>query len=339
MKTRSFAIAGTDAAMTGIRNMLSNHPRLVRSSGSARIALSSFVLAGMVLPLPACSDNEPKYQVPDNDRVVTISAGDLGVEPATFSQCGVHTLFSEPTRGEFPSAICIVRVESFVDLNSKRLLRIVPLPVHHAVYWNHLFDELPAVREVVFLGKPGLDPRGYGYEDILDVARARECGLCMIYARLEETDADAEYAGILWNTHDRKALATVRVPVVLPPEVVEDINEDEDTDSAVAEADFRSEQEFRRLVRDLVWDVAKQDVAETGAEQNPWKEYTPTIPYYDRYRYPGIDQPIPYNSPGKTPKESDGVTPVGEATPTDEPLHETPGDGTRVAGEPLNGDE
>ncbi len=329
--------------MTKSRFLTRNDISTGASSGRRRVTCTSSSLVATLLMIAGCSNSNdaPKYQVPSTDRVVSISAADLGVEPVTFSRCGAHTLFSEPTQGEFPSAVCVVRVESFENESDQRRLRIVPLPVHHAVYWNHLFDELPAVREIVFLGKPGLDPRGYGWEDILDVSLAREAGLCMIYARLEDTDADAEYAGILWNTRKRTALATVRVPVVLPADVLESLEEDEDCDSAIAEADFRSEQEFRRLVRDLVWDIARQDVAVNGGELNPWKEYVPPFPGYDRHRFPGLEQPIPYNSPGRTKKrdsskadepESD-VIPVDDETPGLSPL------GTRVAGDPQNVDD
>ncbi|MBK8266922.1 MAG: hypothetical protein IPK83_00890 [Planctomycetes bacterium] len=141
--------------------------------------------------------------------------------------------------------------------------------------------------EAVFLGKPGLDPRGCQRDDILNVALGADCELCLIYARVEETDADAEYAGILWNTRTRTAMATVRTPVILPIQVAAELKEDPNCDRAIAEADFRSEQDFRRMVRDLMWDIASHDVAYAGKDTNPWKNYVPPMPpMYDRYRFP-----------------------------------------------------
>lgn len=253
-----------------------------------------------------CSQNEtaPKYQVDSGDQVVTVLADDLGVSIDLFSRAGAHSLLVEASRGQFPSGICIVRIEARLSADGHRTLAVLPLPSQHAIYWNHLFDELPSIREVVFLGKPGLDPRGCARSDILRVASARDCGLCLIYAREEESDADAEYVGVIWNTRTQAAVATIRTPVVLPPDVVERLKEDATCDRAITEADFRSEQEFRRFVRDIVWDIARSDVADAARETSPWKDYVPTYPpLFDRYRIPGMERPEPYNSPGLKSKD------------------------------------
>lgn len=273
-------------------------------SARARAAFLLVLTAGL-----ACSQNEtaPKYQVDSGESVVNLTADDLGIDPALFDQTGAQPLWAEPTKGEFPAAICVVQVEAFVDSANSRKLRVVPLPSAHAIYWNHLFDELPVVREVVFLGKPGLDPRGCHRDDILRVANARDCALCLIYARIEETDADAEYVGILWNTATHLPLASVRTPVVLPIEVIEELKEEPDIDRAVAEADFRSEQDFRRMVRDIVWDFAGQDVASADKASNPWKNYVPPLPpMNDRNRFMPLERPVPYNSPGRSKRDHSG---------------------------------
>lgn len=276
-----------------------------------------------------CSQNEtsPKYQVVDEARVISVTAADFGVDSSVFDQVGKHALMAEPTQGQFPSGMCVTQIEAFKNESDQRKLRIVLMPSQHAIYWNHLFDELPSIREVVFLGKPGLDPRGCQRDDILNVALARDCELCLIYARVEETDADAEYAGILWNTRTRTAMATVRTPVILPIQVAAELKEDPNCDRAIAEADFRSEQDFRRMVRDLMWDIASHDVADAGKDTNPWKNYVPPMPpMYDRYRFPQFEKPVPYNSPGvERRKETRKTSTDDEAVPTttDDVLKET----------------
>ncbi|MBX3394432.1 MAG: hypothetical protein KF841_03600 [Phycisphaerae bacterium] len=253
-----------------------------------------------------CSRNEtaPKYQVQSGDQVVPVLADDLGISTELFTRAGAHSLLAEVSQGQLPSGICVVRIEARLGADGHRTLAVLPLPSQHAIYWNQLFDELPAIREVVFLGKPGLDPRGCTRGDILRVALARDCGLCLIYAREEESDADAEYVGVIWNTRTQAAVATIRTPVILPPEVVDRLKEDATCDRAITEADFRSEQEFRRFVRDVVWDIARNDVADAAREISPWKDYVPAYPpLFDRYRVPGLERPEPYNSPGLKPKD------------------------------------
>lgn len=242
-----------------------------------------------------CSDQSltSKYQIAVEEKVVPVRAEDLGVSDAVFGRVGFHLLKSKPTFGRFPAGLCVARVTAFMPKKGKsRSLRVSKPPVHHAIYWNHLFDELSAIREVVFLGKPDLDPRGYDLTEVVQSAANLECDFCIVYAKLENSDADAEYVGVLWDTSKSEPIAVLRTPVVLPSEYQEEPEEAQRTitDVGVREADFRAEQDFRRMVRDVVWDMVGRDQKAPTTQPSPWRmndedDYVPFFPRdYERYR-------------------------------------------------------
>ncbi|MCB9851483.1 MAG: hypothetical protein H6819_00185 [Phycisphaerales bacterium] len=221
------------------------------------------------------------YQAADRSMPVDVTPADLGI-PSTQSQAiGVKVLSGEASPGRFPAAMCVVRVVARTDANgSNRHLRIADFSAHHKVFWNQLFDEQPELREIIFLTPSGLDPRGYDRSAILEAAKLRGAELCIIYARIDSREADAEYIGALWDTRTMKPLLAMRSVGVLPADLAVELTAEKNQDEApmdpsVREADFRAEQEFRRMVRDAVWDIVEKDMGAGGGEKNPWKGYVP----------------------------------------------------------------
>jgi len=89
------------------------------------------------------------------------------------------------------------------------------------------------------------------------------------------------------------ALATFRIPVILPVDFVTSEQEDaddkdeEEIELALSEARFRAEQDLRRTVRDTLWDLARRDGAVLTTQPNPWRSGVPLFPRdYERYRNP-----------------------------------------------------
>ncbi|MBK8266921.1 MAG: hypothetical protein IPK83_00885 [Planctomycetes bacterium] len=126
---------------------------------SASRLFGSVFCAALVV---GCSQNEtsPKYQVVDEARVISVTAADFGVDSSVFDQVGKHALMSEPTQGQFPSGMCVTQIEAFENDSGQRKLRIVLMPSQHAIYWNHLFDELPSVLRGGLSGQAGAGSTG-----------------------------------------------------------------------------------------------------------------------------------------------------------------------------------
>jgi len=236
---------------------------------------------GCTMGVAACcacgGPDREHFRVERNETPVGITAQDLGVAPAVFSKVGVRNLAKSPQGNRFPAAICVSRVVARQGNNGNgRYLRLAEFSAHHAVYWNQLLDNQPGVREILFLTEGGLDPRGYDVDTILNAAHQRNADLCVIYARKESNEADAEYLGVLWDLRQREALLAIRVAVNLPPELAVRLAkqaEREDHDLRVEEADFRAEQQFRHLFRDAIWDLVEMDEDAPGNQANPWEGY------------------------------------------------------------------
>jgi hypothetical protein len=228
------------------------------------------------------SCNQPDrshYTIADRSTPVAVTANDLGIPATVAGSVGVQKLGGSSANGRFPAAICVARVVAREGGESRgRHLRIADFSAHHKVYWNQLLDEQPAVREVLFLTGAGLDPRGYDRHAILDAARLRGADLCVIYARVPTSEADAAYLGALWDVRDQTPLVGLRSVGVLPAELAVELAAEQDEsslDPSVREADFRAEQDFRRMFRDGVWDMVEADQGTKGGEQNPWRGYVP----------------------------------------------------------------
>ncbi len=236
-----------------------------------------FALAAMLLGTLAFGCSQPqtraKYATPCEETTVSVRAEDMGLPSDLRSEGGVVTLASGPPQGRFPTGLAVVRIDAFTGgRNDGRSLRLREIATHHAIYWGHLLDDLPAIREVVFPRTLGLDPRGYDAGEVLAAAARQNCGLCLIYAIVGDTDSDAEYVGGLWDAEKREPLVAFRTPVTLDPMLVKQLEKDEGPTSIVREADFRAEQNLRRLVRDAIWDLAKQDTGSPDLRPSPWRD-------------------------------------------------------------------
>lgn len=254
--------------------------------------LRSFGLVTLVatgLCLSGCSQRKTECQTASRDlkfspvcdlaeEVVDITSADLGVSDSALAQSGGTTLEGEASVGRFPTGLAVVRVEAVTKDDLARRLRVVPVAQYRDAYWNQEMSDLPELREVAMPRKFGLDPRGADWRSVLRVSLAQNCGLCLVYSQVHDTEADAEFVGVLWDTPTEKALATFRVPVQLPPEIRETYQKKKQWIALQSDAEFRAETELRRLVRDTLWDFAAKDADATTTQPNPWQTDLPLFP-------------------------------------------------------------
>jgi hypothetical protein len=241
-----------------------------------------------------CGSPVAKYEPPIDQDLVCITAADLGVSPEALAESGNLKLDTRGSVARFPTGVSVVRVESVMDERSaRRDLRVVEMATESAVYWCALWDDLPPVREVTPLRTLGLDPRGTRYEDLLRESLNIHCNLCIIYAQVNDTEADAEFVAVLWDVVNHNPLTAFRAPVNLTEEVRKASKKSHRGGKAVSEAEFRAEADLRRLVRNAVWDLVARDQASSTTQPSPWREYRPPPPPgflplfprdYDRFR-------------------------------------------------------
>ena len=258
----------------------------VRRLFRARLAASGLVGAWLVTSALGCGSPAQHYEARHPDDPVGVMPADLGLPAEALIADGRKVLDDQPSAGRFPTGVSVVRVAAAVEPESRRrYVRVAPLSTESAVYWMHLWDDLPPVREVSTLRTLSLDPRGITCGDLLQASANIDCGLCLVYARSEDTEADAEFVAVLWDAARRKPLASFRVPAVLPDDVRAACAKAEQHGRWTGEPEFRAEADLRLLVRDALWDVAARDRATPTTQPNPWEGYVPFQTYeYDRLR-------------------------------------------------------
>ncbi len=218
---------------------------------------------------PICSSEEEEVEV---------TSSDLGVSESALAHSGAATLDAEASSGRFPTGLAVVRVEAVTkDQAANRYLRVVPVAEYRDAYWKSEMADLPELREVAMPRTFGLDPRGADWRSLLQTAAAQDCDLCLIYSKVHDTEADAEFVGVLWSSSTEKALVTFRVPVQLPPEIRRKYEKKKHWIKLRSDAEFRAETELRRLVRDVLWDLVAKD-ADAATQPNPWETDVPLFP-------------------------------------------------------------
>ncbi|MFH1418725.1 MAG: hypothetical protein ABII12_10635 [Planctomycetota bacterium] len=240
---------------------------------------------------PGCNGvNEPeyqssecrtKYQTPLGDDVVTITAADMGLSGIDFPESGERILAAEVSQGRFPTGLAVTRVVAAMnEKDVERHLHVQPMPGHDAVYWGHMMEDLPSIREVCALRTYGHDPRGTDFHHLLKSSLDSQCDLLVVYAQVDDTDADAEFVASLYEARTVKPLAAFRVPVILPDEDRVKFEDDDEIDfvGLTAEAAFRAESDLRRLVRDTLWDLAERDAQGATTQPSPWRNELPLYP-------------------------------------------------------------
>lgn len=204
---------------------------------------------------------------------------DLGVAEGVMPDRGARILEKASTRGRFPAGVSVVRVAAFVgEDGARRYLEAEPMAVDRAVYWNHVFDDLPPIREVAVLRSLGIDPRGGSASDFLRESLNVDCDLCLIYAWVLDTPEDGEFAAVLWDARGKKPLATYRATARLPESVRKACLKHEHGASRLCAAEFIAEAELRRMVRDTMWDLVAHDGPSATTQPSPWRTEEPMWP-------------------------------------------------------------
>lgn len=224
--------------------------------------------------LLGCGAQPPRYDAGAKEDPVEITAEDLGVPAEAFTGYGAKAIEADPSTGRFPAGVSVVFVKAAKDEDGlRRYLRIAEMSTVDTVLWMHLWDDQPRIREVTRLRTLGMNPRGIGYEDLLRESVNIKCDLCLVYARVHETEADAEYVAVLWDAARRRVLATFRVPTFLPDDIREQCAKSKNRDRWSDEAETRAQADLRKSVCEAMWNIVAQDQVAPATQPNPWMKY------------------------------------------------------------------
>lgn len=260
------------------------------------MALPRIILTiSLALVFTGCHSKARTYTAPVSELPISVAPEDIGVTAGQFPSFGTKELDATPTMGRFPTGIAVVQVDAMTsEAKGTHLIQLASMSVERGAYWNQLLDDLPALREVIIHRTTGLDPRGVPYRAFLKKSVEKNCGLCLIYARVHVNDAEVEYVGVLWDVIHEKPLNVYRTVVTIeecrrddPKDA--DIEEDDDDYEEkkkewTSEAEFRAEADLRQFVRYSIWDMARRDGFEPTTQPNPWQTDRPIYPRNPRWR-------------------------------------------------------
>ncbi len=222
-----------------------------------------------------------RVQPPEDELgAVAVEPNDIGLTPEEVAGSGRHILDATPSSGRFPTGLSVVQVVATVDgPEVTRTVRPAQMAGDRQAYWLGLADDLPGMREVRLQRQRGLDPRGTGHREILDEALNSRCNLCLIYARVLDTNADAEYFGVLYDARSGTALAAFRSTANLQKQQRKACDRHEhEFDDGECISSYLAEARLRQMVRDTLWDLAKRDQREPTTQPSPWQTDLPLAP-------------------------------------------------------------
>lgn len=268
-----------------------------RSRETSTTRMLGAVLA-LALLVAGCSTGRTHDTIAESDSTIetpnglTAGAGmtpaALGIADTLELQQSLHELNSQPSTGRFPAGIAVARLDPAPDPSrAASSIRVSKMAPDRAVYWTHLTDTLPAIREVTILRDLGIDPRGGRFEDVLRQALAVNCELCLLYGQVSQYDTDAEFIAVLWDALNGKPLTFFRAIVDLPPDLRKECNKRGHVHDRDCDAVFLAEAELRIMVRDHLWDRVQRDQVSSTTVPSPWGKDLPLFPRdYYRYREP-----------------------------------------------------
>jgi hypothetical protein len=241
--------------------------------------------AVLVAFIGACEEEPYKrawrVQPPEDELgAVPVEPRDMGLTPGEVAAEGRHTLDASPSQGRFPTGLSVVQVVAIADgPQATRAVRPAQMAVDRQAYWLGLADDLPGMREVRVQRQRGLDPRGADHREILDEALKGRCNLCLVYARVLDSPADAEYFGVLYDARSGTALVAFRCPVELQKKQRKACDRHEhEFDDGECISSYLAEARLRQLVRDTLWDLAKLDQRDATTQPSPWQTDDPLVP-------------------------------------------------------------
>ena len=240
-----------------------------------------------MLPGEPLAETQINYQTlgEQEEQVASIEANDLGVAPSAIMEVGRKNLDTQPTKGRFPTGLSVVRVDAATRGDEpEHFLRISQVEEYLNAYLFQAMQDLAMLREVIMLTTYGLDPRGADWRSVLESSVRNDCGLCLMYAEIYETSADAELVGVLWDARNEMALATYRAPVMVPLDTRLRYEKKKKYVGLKPEAEKLAMTELQRLVRETIWDVAARDSASATTQPDPWQIDQPLYPR-EFYRY------------------------------------------------------
>ena len=227
--------------------------------------------------LSSCSKPEPPpmaYAGP------TVSEADLGLlRPVEMPPDGYTLLGEQPSKGLFPTALAVVRLDKPDPLFrvgqpfyiSDHGWQVATFRTEEAVGWNGLFPTVREVREVVVMDARSVVAPDVTPPEVVGSAEYLQAGLLLIYGPREGPAQGAALAGMIYEVETRKPLAFVQAQASIEDYEVPRPDSPKH-DLRHVDADYLAARKFERQVWACVRELIAKDQPPTATQPSPWKQ-------------------------------------------------------------------
>jgi hypothetical protein len=248
-------------------------PCCVRAGALRRLGV---VVIGLMVV--GCQKPEPPptaYQGP------TLVEADLGMaQPVKAPETGYVLLDSQPSRGRFPAALAVVRLDKpdplFVPdgalLVSERGWEVADLPSEEATWWNGLLKTVPMTRAVYVLDRGCMASPDCDLKQVIEAARRFKLELCLIYGPRSVSDGSAGLAGAIIEVSSGQYLAYIQAEAG-PCDVEPPRPDRPKHDLSHQDVNYLAARRFERQARSCVIDMIGRDQPAPATQPNPWRDF------------------------------------------------------------------
>jgi hypothetical protein len=226
--------------------------------------------------LPGCHKPDPRpvaYAGP------TLAAGDLGLAQAPETGGNTYVILdTSGTRGRFPCAIAVVRLEQPNPLfvcddylfTSERGWEIADVREEEAAYWTGLLRTVPQSRAIYVMDRRSVVSPDCDLKEVIATVRRLRIELCLIYGPAWAPEQSAGLAGVLIDTASGQYLAYVQsqagVLDIEPPRPDRPRH-----DLSNQDVNYLAARRFERLARNCILELIQHDAPPAATQPSPWR--------------------------------------------------------------------
>jgi hypothetical protein len=178
-------------------------------------------------------------------------------------------LTDEQTRGRF---VCGLAIAKFAPAEDDAALELVAVKPNEQAYWTERLAGVSAVRELVFLSPIDTRSGGQAADALCAVADRLDTALLLVYAPNHFGPNSAQVLGVLYDTQQRRPIATLHTSAqILEEDGTEESPAERPGDHRDTDAAYRAPRDFERQALACVLELVSRDAPAPTTQPHRWQ--------------------------------------------------------------------